>query len=146
MMLWLGAELGCVSAIEPLRVLDRPPVQTPSRTTFLHELPPPLRRDWLLADLSPDERRALVHLGGYVGALRADRPSLAGPDPDLQTAQAYSLRPGRSLEDLLRRVQRHLAEQADSFYALVFALQERGTLEAADVRRLVLRARLRRRR
>jgi hypothetical protein len=91
------------------------------------------------------EQQALVHLGGYAAVLRGGwSPSQPGPDPDFRLAQSLCTPGNRPLEELLQIAQRHLAAQADSFYTLVFALQERGTLEAVEVRRLVLRARLRR--
>lgn len=129
-LLWLGREVGRISTAPRERYLDGTRVpQTPTDR------------------FTAAEAEAVVHLAGYEGALRAGWPAgrPPGPDPDFRLAEAV-LPPGaRPLKALQALVQRHLDARTSEFYALVFALQDRGALSADEVRRVVLRSRLRRR-
>lgn len=129
-LLWLGRDPGRVSTVPGERFLDGTRVPQPPAGRF-----------------TAAEAEAVVHLAGYEGALRAGWPAgrPPGPDPDFRLAEAV-LPPGaRPLKALQALVQRHLDARISEFYALVFALQDRGALSADEVRRVVLRSRLRRR-
>jgi hypothetical protein len=141
---WLGRAVGRVGAgrgLTQFRSAPAPPSFSYACDGLLTAPASPRAPE--TPSLNAREQAALVHLGGYAGALQAGGdPTSAGPDPDFRRAAALRQPGDRPLPELLELARQHLVRQAPAFYALVFALQERGSLDAADVRRLVLRARL----
>ncbi|HEY2584274.1 MAG TPA: hypothetical protein VGI81_00765 [Tepidisphaeraceae bacterium] len=96
--------------------------------------------------LAPAEQDALVHLAAHAAAHRGGRASREASrrDPDLRLARRATLPPGRTLAELDQLIRRYLAQHADLLNALAATLQARGTVEGIEVRRMALRARLRR--
>ncbi|HEY2585500.1 MAG TPA: hypothetical protein VGI81_07045 [Tepidisphaeraceae bacterium] len=130
-MLWFGRELDRVGLFPSSRIPRR-------------DAEPDARFAGVI--LAPAEQDAVLHLAAFAAALRGRRVSrtAASRDPDLRRARAIRLPPGRTLAELDQLTRRHLAAHADLLNALAAALQARGTIDGTEVRRMVLRAQLRR--
>lgn len=94
--------------------------------------------------LTPADQDAFMHLAACAGAHRGRRyrqRELAA-DLDFRAARAIRLSPDHTLTELDRLVRSLLAERSDLLTAFAAELLARGTLDASQVRRTLLRARL----